>query len=90
MSPIPDDGWITVRDHDYESLTEAERKIHDISGGGSLPAMDDPRSDEYDASMAAIANATGLMYERPDCGIIMWQKPRSDVFQPYSPIADVA
>ena len=63
MSPIPDDGWITVRDHDYESLTEAERKIHDISGGGSLPAMDDPRSDEYDASMAAIANATGLMYE---------------------------
>ena len=90
MSPIPDDGWITVRDRDYESLVDAERTIHDISDGGALPAMDDPRSGEYDASMAAIANATGLMYECPDCGILMWRKPRSEGFQSYSPTSDNA
>jgi hypothetical protein len=26
LSPIPDDGWKTVRDKDYESLIEAERE----------------------------------------------------------------
>jgi len=25
LSPIPDAGWITVRDRDYEALIEAER-----------------------------------------------------------------
>ena len=24
LSPIPDDGWVTVKDRDYESLVAAE------------------------------------------------------------------
>ena len=51
-----------MRDLDYESLIGAS-DIDDISGGVSLPSSDDPRSDEYDAAMAHIAHATGLLYE---------------------------
>ena len=85
LSPIPDDGWITVRDREYESLTDAERATHAISGGNSLPKLDDPRSDEYDAAMATIVKVTGLLYECPECGTVLWRKPGCDDFRAYTP-----
>jgi|688.fasta_scaffold1915922_1 hypothetical protein len=85
LSPIPDDGWITVRDREYESLTEAERVTYAISGGNSLPNDNDPRVREYDEAIARIASITGLLYECPACGTIMWKKPGCDDFRVYTP-----
>jgi hypothetical protein len=56
LSPIPDVGWITVRDGDYDELVETERH-------------------QGDASPRAFVRLTGRLYECPECGRVMWEKP---------------
>lgn len=41
LAPIPGDGWLTVRDPDYESLLEAEQETH------VLPLVQDLRATSY-------------------------------------------
>jgi hypothetical protein len=36
LSPIPDEGWLTFRDVDYEKVVDAEIVTNSISGKGSL------------------------------------------------------
>jgi predicted RNA-binding Zn-ribbon protein involved in translation (DUF1610 family) len=69
LSPIPDDGWITVRDADYEALVEFERPA---------PGMEQTRPD-------AFVRLTGSLYECPDCGRIMWAKPGDPSFRIFRP-----
>jgi hypothetical protein len=64
LSPIPDHGWVTVRDQDYEALVEAEVAMH---------AGDQER-------VARSVELTGLLYECPECGRLMWQRPGEDCF----------
>ena len=37
LSPIPDDGWLVVRDHDYEALIDAELRAHGGPRAGQPP-----------------------------------------------------
>ncbi len=74
LSPIPDEGWVTFHDADYEKVVDAEILINSISGGTSLPGNDHPRVAEYDQAMRVIVNAKGLLLECPECGRIMWEK----------------
>jgi hypothetical protein len=61
LTPIPDDGWRTVRDAELDSHWEA------IERGDS-------------SEMIALF---GLLYECPNCGRLMWQKPGEKVFVIY-------
>jgi hypothetical protein len=67
LSPIPDAGWIIVRDEDYEELVEAERR--------TTGAEDSPSS--------AFVRLTGLLYDCPECGRVMWQRPGEERFKTY-------
>jgi hypothetical protein len=84
LSPIPDEGWITIRDQDYEGVVEAERRHYEISGH-ALPANDHPRMKEWDQATTAIASHSGRLYECPRCGRLMWAKPKEKVFKVFSP-----
>jgi len=78
LSPIPDEGWITVRDAQYEELIDAEALRGSISGKSSLPSNDHPRVKEYDNASGVVLKLTGRMYECPECGRLMWEKPGAD------------
>jgi hypothetical protein len=56
LSPIPDDGWLVVRDRDYEALVEAE--LANAAGDG--------------ARGRRRIDLVGRLYECPECGRIMW------------------
>ena len=64
LSPIPDDGWLTIRDRDQDELT---------------PDSSTP-SDEQIERWHQLYAKSGLLYECPDCGRIMWKKRGEDVF----------
>jgi len=59
LTPIPDDGWLTVRDRDYEALIDAEL--------GAL-AGDDVRSSRR-------IDLWRRLYECPNCARLMWSLP---------------
>ena len=82
LSPIPDDGWITIRDTDYEQVIDAHIRKHEICGTG-LPGNDHPRVDEWDRASGVIVASSGLLYECPECGRLLWQKPGEDVYTVY-------
>lgn len=85
LSPIPDDGWLTVRDKDYEALLDAERIEREISGGTSLPSDDHARVEEYDAAMGRSVSLLGSLYECTRCGTLLWCKPGSQEFRAFKP-----
>ncbi len=68
LSPIPDDGWTTVRDRDYEDLIDTE-----------IAARDDQDAE------GRVTRYHGLLYECPECGRIMWEKPGEDRFKVFVP-----
>lgn len=88
LSPIPDDGWLTVRDRDYERLLEAESTLEEVSGGRGIPADDDPQVDRYDAAMAGTVSLRGSLYECPECGTLLWCKPGELKFRAFTPSPD--
>ena len=59
LSPIPDDGWVAVRDHDYEELVAAE-----------VGAVQDQAN--RDASLNVVVRLTTRLYQCPDCGALAW------------------
>ena len=69
LSPIPDDGWVTVRNRDYESLIDATRSA----------------SDGDRAGRASWIGLVGLLYECPECGRLMWQPPGRNRFSVFTP-----
>jgi hypothetical protein len=82
LGPIPDAGWITIRDIDYEQVIDAHIRQHDICGHG-LPGNDHPRVDEWDRAMRFIIGSSGRLYECPECGRLAWQKPDEGVYTFY-------
>jgi hypothetical protein len=62
LSPIPDGGWLTLRDRDHDRLTP----------NASTPP------DERLAVWQQIIGTSGRMYECPACGRLMWRLPRSE------------
>lgn len=85
LSPIPDDGWLTVRDKDYELLLDAERVLHETSGGTKVPSHDHPRVGEYDDAVARTSSLQGSLYECPRCETLLWCKPGSQKFRAFKP-----
>jgi hypothetical protein len=69
LSPIPDEGWITVRDVDYEALVASEREEH--GSGQRAPSL--------------FVRLAGLLYTCPECGRLMWKKPGESEYRIFSP-----
>jgi hypothetical protein len=73
LSPIPDDGWIIIKDAAYETML--------------LDELESREGDDIAAARAS--SARGRMYECPECGRLMLSRPgdrctRFEVFKPES------
>lgn len=71
LSPIPDDGWLTIRDRDHDAILPDETAIQ-------------PSGAEV---MQRTLEAAGRLYECPRCGRLMWSLPgdRCANFRVYRP-----
>jgi hypothetical protein len=71
LSPIPDDGWLTIRVRDHDALLPAESEPH-LDGG---------------EVMRRTMETSGRLYECPRCGRLMWSLPgdRCTTFRVYRP-----
>jgi hypothetical protein len=72
LSPIPDDGWVTVRDRDYEALVKVEVAMHAGNREGICQSVE----------------LTGRLYECPKCGRVMWQRSGEERFAVFHPEPD--
>jgi hypothetical protein len=57
--PIPDDGWLTIRDRDHDAL---------------LATDSTSQVDGVEVARRTLALA-GRLYECPECGRLMWSLP---------------
>ena len=80
LAPIPDAGWLTVRDADYDRLLEAEHACDELAArpGGTDSA-------DFAAAEQSVADLTGLLYECPRCGSLLWKPPGEAEFRHYTP-----
>jgi len=82
LSPIPDEGWVTIREQDQEKHFQLWKTIDEISQGGrSLPSNGHPRVKEYDACMGSAVSMAGRLYECPRCGRLLWQRKRDEEYR---------
>lgn len=82
LSSIPDKGWITIRDEDYERLIEAEVEL-------SQPKLQEaelqpPIEERRNQLERTVTELQGLLYCCPECGRIMWQPEGSTQFRIYA------
>ena len=75
LSPIPDEGWITVRDADYETLTAAE----------VLASVDTVAAGQQGEPESSFVRVAGWLYECSQCGRIMWRRPGEVDFRSFKP-----
>lgn len=85
LSPIPDDGWTTIRDQNYEGVISAWELLNEISGGSQVPRDNHPRIKEYDRAMRTTVDSCGRLYQCPECKRVMWQKAGEESYVVLSP-----
>jgi hypothetical protein len=84
LSPIPDDGWKTIRDRAYERVIAAHIRQEDLARDGR--PSDDP--DKLQARVQAsqtITGARGMLYQCPVCGRLLWRREGEETFRVYLP-----
>ena len=79
LSPIPDDGWQTIRDKNAERYVEAEIVLAELQKSGVPYSA--ATHQQFDM---IVAESIGLLYECPRCGRIMWKKPLAEEFIVYA------
>jgi len=67
LSPIPDDGWLTIRDKDYADLYPSE---------SSSP-------EDRLAAWSELHKRAGGMYVCPQCSRLMWTPPGKDCYHQF-------
>ena len=80
LSPIPDGGWLTVRDVDYESLLAAERERDELQAQAPPPPID-----AFGPADRTVVGALGTLYECPGCGRLLWRRPGDEEYRSYTP-----
>ncbi len=71
---VPDDGWITVQDKQYDNLVEIEVQL------AELGKIQKGVTDKLPSLLKAKNVLYGRAYECPECDRIMWQKNRTKSF----------
>ena len=79
LRPIPDEGWATIKNADYESLLDYEM-LREQSSPMDTSAY--PKVVELDERVLELM---GTLYECPKCGRILWRKPGTEVFRIFAP-----
>ena len=74
LSPIPDEGWLAIRDRDYEELMQAE--------SARLTTDNREIADEAEKKWS---DFVGTFYECPKCGRLMWARAGERIYRVYSP-----
>ena len=64
LSPIPDDGWLTIRDKDFSELYPSESSS----------------AEERLSAWWELQQRAGGMYICPKCGRLMWSPPGKDCY----------
>jgi hypothetical protein len=80
LSPIPDDGWITIRDRDYESRREAEALFDQL-----CPEGDPQKQQDRISPLEMIRRCKRSLYECPECGRILWESEDGAHFRCFRP-----
>ena len=65
LNPIPDKGWVTVRDEEWDDLWDKEIKYKQLK-------TENPRNDGEIRKLIQGLPRKGMLYECPDCGRLMW------------------
>jgi hypothetical protein len=68
LSPVPDDGFIVVRDREYDRLQEAESADERLGH----PNLESPGWSALNKADALAVQLRERMYECPYCGRLMW------------------
>ena len=86
LSPIPDDGWVAIRDRDFEPLLDAEVRRREIEAGagGTLPPKTHPKFEEWQKSDLFISAAHSRFFECPNCGRLMWRRDGRSTYTIYT------
>ena len=75
LSTIPDDGFLSIPDRDYEPFFDAQVKLqanpHDLAT-------------QRDAD-ARWTSSVGRFYQCPTCGRLMWKRPGEKTYRIYHP-----
>lgn len=69
LTPMPDDGWHTIRDRDWEMLVDTHLAI--ANGNCQIASR--------------LIGLTGWLYECPECRRLMWQRPGEERFRVFGP-----
>lgn len=76
LSAIPDKGWKTIPDEEYDDFTDAHIRVHEIQKEGR-PDNDHPDLAEFRACELKTSSPVGLLYECPECGRLIWRKNKN-------------
>jgi hypothetical protein len=74
LSPIPDAGWVTILDGDYDELIAAQ--IMDSTDPATARAKGEPER--------TYVRVTGSLYECPECGRILWKRPGDTEYRSFA------
>ena len=80
LSAIPDAGWLTVRDADYESLLAAERERDVLRAQAPAAPVE-----AFGSADRTVVDALGTLYECPSCGRLLWRRPGDEEYRSYMP-----
>lgn len=81
LSSIPDEGWVTVRDEDYQRLLRVEIQRASLSAA----VAETPDWEALVAADAELETLHGVLYQCPRCGRILWKKPGDSGFKVFAP-----
>ena len=78
LSPIPDAGWLTVRDRD-------EDRFFTLEAAGSASEYGGPPIPDFSAHVREWISLHGRLYECPECGRLLWKRPGEAEYRSYRP-----
>jgi hypothetical protein len=81
LSPIPNDGWVTIRDREFEQTVENDRIVDELVDTILEQADDSEDWRRYGAAFWAGVRARRLLFECPECGRLMWEQTDKDGFE---------
>ena len=79
LSAIPDDGYVVVRNKDWDVYLDRQREY----GDGFHAVEGTTEREASSRALQEIVQLNGLLYECPNCGRLMWHKKRGEDYQVY-------
>ena len=89
---LADEGFVTIRNSEWLAVLDAELSCREISGSWApLVPESNPRASEFAELAWKIVERCGNLFECPECGRIMWNRPGNEdgpLFHIFVPTAE--